>query len=225
LRDAEGDPRPHPPRRHRQEHPLLLPGRGAEMSRARLVLLLLALSGVEGLAAPQETDRLTAAARDLEGGEPKRIYAAVQTIAQMGGASLPAIEARARESRGRVRDYLELAAEEIRLAPHLPGFPPVKRVTMKSADKNVVELITDLRSRTGASISVQHLLEEEKLPEIAFEAKDATMLEALDAICHAGNVTIEQDNGQLETFTGTFVDLPRFFYGHYYFRLKEYNHL
>lgn len=193
------------------------------MSRAGLVLLLLALGGVEGL--PQESDRLTAASRDLESGDPKRVFAAVQTIAQLGGASLPAIEARAREAKGRVRDYLELAAEEIRLAPHLPNFPPVKRVSMKSADKNVVELLTDLRARTGAAIALDNLLDEEKLPEIAFEVKDATMLEAFDAICHAGNVTVSMESGQFMLYTGTYVDLPRFFYGHYYFRLSEYDHL
>lgn len=193
------------------------------MTRARLVLLLLLLPGLQ--AAPQDLDRLNAAARDLDSGDPRRVFGAVQMVAQMGGASLPAIEARARESKGRVRDYLELAAEEIRLAPHLPGFPPVKRVTMKSADKNVVELLTDLRARTGAAIALDNLLDEEKLPEIAFEVKDATMLEAFDAICHAGNVTVSMESGQFMLYTGTYVDLPRFFYGHYYFRLSEYDHL
>jgi hypothetical protein len=198
------------------------------MTLTRLVLpLLLLLPALPACGELQDAgnDRLTAATRDLDSGDPRRVFAAVQTIAQLGGASLPAIDARAKEAKGRVRDYLELAAEEIRLAPHLPGFPPVKRLSMKSTDKNVVELLSDLRARTGAAIALDNLLDEEKLPEIAFEVKDATMLEAFDAICHAGNVTVSMENSQFMLYTGTYVDLPRFFYGHYYFRLSEYDHL
>ncbi|HEV3029085.1 MAG TPA: hypothetical protein VG457_16020, partial [Planctomycetota bacterium] len=100
-----------------------------------LAVVLFALIGCLGAEArPQDlsADRLALACRDLESNDPKRIFAAVQCVAQMGGVSLPAIEARAREAKGRVRDYLELAAEEIRSAPHLPGYPAVKRLSMKS---------------------------------------------------------------------------------------------
>jgi len=192
--------------------------------RSAAVVLLVLGSCLPADARPQDTsaDRLAAACRDLESNDPKRIFGSVQTVAQMGGASLPLIEARAKESKGRVRDYLELAAEEIRSAPHLPGYPAVKRLSMKSTDKNVVELLADLRARTGAALSLDNLLEEEKLPEIAFEVKDATMLEAFDAICHAGNVTVSLQNGQFMLFTGAYVDLPRFFYGHYFLRLGDF---
>jgi len=187
------------------------------------VLLLLGI-GLPASAGPQEAlpDRLSAACRDLESGDSRRVFAAVQAIAQLGGAALPSIEARTKESKGRVRDYLELAAEEIRIAPHLPAFPAVRKVTMKSADKNVVELLSDLRAKTGAAISLENLLDEENLPEITVDVKDATMLEAFDAICHAGNVTVSMENGQFELYTGAYVDLPRFFFGHYFFRLSEF---
>ena len=192
--------------------------------RAVAAALWVLASCLRAEAGPQDlsADRLALACRDLESNDPKRIFAAVQVVAQMGGASLPAIEARAREAKGRVRDYLELAAEEIRSAPHLPGYPAVKRLSMKSTDKNVVELLADLRARTGAALSLDNLLEEEKLPEIPFEVKDATMLEAFDAICHAGNVTVSMQNGQFMLFTGNYVDLPRFFYGHYFLRLGDF---
>src|SRR6185295_11025493 len=68
-----------------------------------------------------------------------------------------------------------------------------------------------------------NLMDEEKLPEIPFEVKDATVLEAFDAICHAGNVTVSMENGQFTLFTGAYVDQPRYFYGHYYFRLGEFD--
>lgn len=193
------------------------------MRIATLAVLLVA-GGLPESAEPQDNppELLTAACRDLDTNEPKRVYAAVQAIAQLGGAALPAIEARAKEARGRLRDYLELAAEEIRSAPHLPGYPPVKRVTMKSSDRNVVELLVDLRARTGVALSLENLIDEEKLPELPFEVKDATMLEAFDAICHAGNVTVSMDKGHFTLYTGAYVDLPRFFYGHYFLRLGEF---
>jgi hypothetical protein len=192
----------------------------------RLLLVLGFCAGVP-LAGAQETttprDRLGAACRELETGDPKRAFAAVQAISQLGGASLPAIEERLKEAKGRVRDYLELAAEEIRNAPYLPSYPPVKRVTMKSTDRNVVELLSDLRAKTGIPLSLDNLMDEEKLPEIPFEVKDATVLEAFDAICHSGNVTVAMENGGFTLFTGAYVDQPRFFYGHYYFRLGEFD--
>jgi hypothetical protein len=192
--------------------------------RAAALAVLLVLLAPAAAARPQESDLLAAACRDLESNDPKRVFAAVQAIAQLGGASLPAIEARARDAKGRLRDYLELAAEEIRSAPHLPGYPPVKRVTMKAADRNVVELLADLRAKTGAALSLENLMDEEKLPELTVDVKDATMLEAFDAICHAGNVTVSMQNGQFTLFTGAYVDLPRFFYGHYFLRLQEFEH-
>ena len=48
------------------------------------------------------------------------------------------------------------------------------------------------------------------------------MLEAFDAICHAGNVSIGMANGQFMLYPGEYADLPRFFYGHYFFRLQEF---
>jgi len=193
------------------------------MRCAALVLVLLA-GGSAVDARPQDApaERLAVACREIEGGDPRRIFAAVQALAQLGGAGLPAVEARAREAKGRLRDYLELAAEEIRSAPHLPGYPAVKRVSMKSADRNVVELLADLRARAGASFSLDNLMDEEKLPELTFEVKDATMLEAFDAICHAGNVTVSMQAGQFGLYTGAYVDQPRFFYGHYFLRLGEF---
>jgi hypothetical protein len=193
------------------------------MKRALLVLVVLAGgSAVEARPQDPPSERLAAACREIEGGDPRRIFAAVQAIAQLGGAGLPAVEARAREAKGRLRDYLELAAEEIRSAPHLPGYPAVKRVSMKSSDRNVVELLADLRARTGAGYSLDNLMEEEKLPELTFEVKDVTMLEAFDAICHAGNVTVSMQAGQFQLYTGAYVDMPRFFYGHYFLRLGEF---
>lgn len=192
------------------------------MSRAALVLMLCAFAPLAGA---QETppERLNAACRELESGDPKRAFAAVQAISLLGGAALPAIEDRAKQAKGRVRDYLDLAAEEIRNAPYLPSYPAVKRITMKSTDRNVVELLSDLRSRTGIPLSLDNLMDEEKLPEIPFEVKEATVLEAFDAICHAGNVTVSMENGQFSLFTGPYVDQPRFFFGHYYFRLGEFD--
>ena len=194
------------------------------MKAAFVVLALLLAGGLAADARPQDgaSERLAAACRDLEGNDPRRIFASVQAIAQLGGAALPAIEARARDARGRVRDYLELAAEEIRSAPHLPGYPAVKRVSMKSSDRNVVELLADLRAKTGTALSLENLMDEDKLPELPFEVKDATMLEAFDAICHAGNVAVSMQNGQFALYAGTYAEVPRFFYGHYFLRLGDF---
>ena len=105
--------------------------------RAAAIVLLFVACGASADALPQDgaAERLAAAGRDLDSGEAKRVYAAVQSVVQLGGAALPQIEARARESKGRVRDYLDLAAEEIRSAPHLPGYPAVKRLSMKRFER------------------------------------------------------------------------------------------
>src|SRR3989442_1140232 len=150
------------------------------MMRGLAVLLVLAL----------QEDRVAPLARDLESGDLRKIYHAVGDLAALGEPSLPAIEARAKDAKGRARDYLNLAAEEIRSARLVTGIPPSRRISMKSADRNVVELLGDLRMKTGVALSLENLMGEEKLPEVPVDIHDATMLEAFDAICRAGNVAV-----------------------------------
>src|SRR4030095_14958373 len=120
----------------------------------------------------------------------------VARLSALGEKAIPEIEARAKGSKGRVRDYLQLAADEIRAAGLLTGSPAPKRITLKSSDRNVIELLGELRTKTGLALALENLLGEEKMPEIPVEIQDATALEAFDAICKAGNVSILMDNGQ-----------------------------
>ena len=195
------------------------------MTRVCALALLASLATAGAAkAGPQEdaAARVAALLRDLESAELRNVYRSVSRMAALGEAALPAIEARAKTIQGRSRDYLELAAAEIRCAPLLAGLPPIRHVTMKSADRNVIELLTELRTKTGAHISLDNLMDEEKLPEIAVDIRDSTMLEAFDAICQAGNVSIGMANGQFMLYPGEYADLPRFFYGHYFFRLQDF---
>jgi hypothetical protein len=144
---------------------------------AVLTLLLFPQDGVEPLA------------RDLESTEIPKIYHAIANLSALGEKAIPQLEARAKDAKGRVRDYLQLAADEIRAAGLLTGIPAPKRITMKSADRNVIELLGELRTKTGLAIALENLLGEEKLPEIPVDIRDATALEAFDAICKAGNVS------------------------------------
>jgi hypothetical protein len=134
----------------------------------------------------------------------------------------PEIEARAKDSKGRVADYLQLAADEIRATGLLTGIPPARRITLKSSDRNVIELLGELRTKTGLALALENLLGEEKMPEIPIDLHDATALEAFDAICKAGNVSILMDNGQIMLYQGDYQELPRFFYDHYFFRLGSF---
>ncbi|MBI3854574.1 MAG: hypothetical protein HY293_02660, partial [Planctomycetes bacterium] len=184
------------------------------MMRGLAVLTLLLL---------QEGDRVAPLSRDLESPDLRRIYHAVAGLAELGEPALPAIDARLKEAKGRPRDYLQLAADEIRAAGLLSNVPRAKRVTMKSADRNVIELLGDLRNRTGVALALENLMGDEKMPEIPVDIQDATALEAFDAICKAGNVSILMENGQFMLYPGDYQDVPRFFYDHYFFRLASFN--
>jgi hypothetical protein len=167
-------------------------------------------------------DAVEPLARDLESSEIPKIYHAVANLSALGEKAIPQLEARAKDAKGRVRDYLQLAADEIRAAGLLTGIPAPKRITMKSADRNVIELLGELRTKTGLAIALENLLGEEKMPEIPVDFRDATALEAFDAICKAGNVSILMDNGQIMLYQGDYQELPRFFYDHYFFRLGSF---
>jgi hypothetical protein len=172
------------------------------------------------LAAQQEG--LEPLVRDLESAELPKVYHAVAGLSELGEKAIPEIEARAKESKGRLRDYLQLAAEEIRAAQLLTGIPSPRRISIKSSDRNVIELLGELRTKTGLALALENLLGEEKMPEIPVDVRDATALEAFDAICKAGNVSILMDNGQIMLYQGDYQELPRFFYDHYFFRLGSF---
>jgi hypothetical protein len=173
------------------------------------------------LLAAQE-DKVASLSRDLEAADIRRVYHAVSDLAALGEPALPQIEARSRNAQGRARDYLNLVADEIRSARLTTGIPPVQRIAMKATDRNVVELLGDLRSKTGVALSLENLMGEEKLPEVPVDIRDSTMLEAFDAICRAGNVTVTMENGQFMLYQGDYQDVPRFFYDHYFFRLGNF---
>ena len=197
------------------------------MIRGLAVLALLALSEhhplvrVEGVLM-QDADRVGPLVRDLESPDLHKVYRAVAGLSELGEPAIPALEARAKESKGRVRDYLQLAADEIRAAKQLAGVPPSKRITLKSADRNVIELLNELRTRSGLALALENLLGDEKMPEVPVDVQDVPTLEAFDAICKAGNVSILMDNGQIMLYQGEYQELPRFFYDHYFFRLGSF---
>jgi hypothetical protein len=183
------------------------------MIRALAVLMVLAL----------QEDRVAPLIRTLESaGDVRKTYHAVADLAALGDPALPAIEKRLQGAEGRSRELLQLAADEIRSVRMLTGVPPARRLSMKSADRNVIELLNDLRSRTGVALTLENLMGDEKLPEVPIDIQDATMLEAFDAICRAGNVTLTMEGGQLNLYPGDYADLPRFFYDHYFYRLQSF---
>ena len=182
------------------------------MIRALAALTLLAV----------QEDKIAPLSRELESVEVRRVYHAVSDLAALGEPALPSIESRAKAAQGRARDYLNLIADEIRSARLTTGIPPIQRISMKTSDRNVVELLGDLRSKTGVALSLENLMGEEKLPEVPVDIHDATMLEAFDAICRAGNVTVTMENGQFMLYQGDYQEVPRFFYDHYFFRLGNF---
>src|SRR5258706_7506053 len=172
-------------------------------------------------AALQE-DRITPLARDLESADLRKVYHAVSDLAGLGEPALPALEAPAEEAKGRPREYLELAAEEIRASKLLSAVPRARRFSMKASDRNVVELLAALRAKTGVALALDNLMDEEKLPEVPVDIRDATMLEAFNEICRAGNVNVAMENRQFMLYHDGYSDVPQFFFEHYAFRLLSF---
>jgi hypothetical protein len=186
---------------------------------------ILALAVAAWLAPPgggQDDARLAAGLKDLESPEVRTVYRAVARLAEFGEGALRSLEAHQAAAPARVRPYVELAIQEIRAARLQPLYPRPKLHSLKSADKTAADLLVDLKSKSGLPLSIESLLEEEKLPELNLELRDATALEALDAVCKAGGLTLEHPGARFEIYPGGYPDFPKFFYDHYLFRLETY---
>lgn len=180
------------------------------------------LIGTWAFSFPHQETEITARLKDLGSADVRTVYRAVERLTQLGDAALPALDAHLRQAARPVRPYVELALQEIGAGRSQPDYPKARRHSLKSSDKNAADLLVDLKSRTGLPLSIESLLDEEKLPELSLDLRDATPLEAVDAVCKAGGLTMERDGARFEIYSGGYPDFPKFFYDHYLFRLETY---
>src|SRR5688500_6780780 len=85
-----------------------------------------------------QDDKILPLTRELESADVRKIYHAVSDLAALGEPALPSVERRAKDAKGRARDYLNLVVDEIRSARLTTGVPPIQRLSMKATDRNVV---------------------------------------------------------------------------------------
>lgn len=167
-------------------------------------------------------ERAEALARELDPSDVRRAYRAVERLAGLGEAALPAIEAAAARG-GPAKTYFELAAREIRLPREVrEASPAARRYSIKSSGKTAAQLLIDLERQSGAKFHMDDLLQEEALPELEVEVSDATFLEALDAICRAGNLSLGFESAAVEVSRDGYSAVPKCFYGSYLARLESY---
>jgi len=137
--------------------------------------------------------------RDLEGVDIPRAYKAMEALGSAGPEVRAALAARAATSTGRLRSHLSLAAAG-------PVAPP-RRLTLAGPARGVLEWAQELARRADLPLNWDALVDE-KLPDVALEARDVLPLEALAALGRAADLMVSWEDGQILLFTGGFVDAP-----------------
>ena len=137
--------------------------------------------------------------RDLEGVDVPRAYRALETLSAAGPEVRAGLKARAASSSGRLRSHLELAAR----GPAAPS----RRITLAGPSRGVLEWAQELARRGDLPLNWDALVDE-KLPDVALDARDVLPLEALAALARAADVAVSWEEGQILLFTGGFVDAP-----------------
>lgn len=173
---------------------------------------------------PQEApdDRLAGLLKEAEASDIRAAYRAVERLADLGPAALAAIEAAAKAAPEGPSGRLALAADEIRARRDLKAaYPQVRRFSATSTSRTTPDLLGDLRTTTGLDLEFGDLLEEENLPKVAVDFKDASPFEALAEICRAGSASWYFEDGVVNVYSGGFEDLPRFFFGHFMITLES----
>ncbi len=176
------------------------------------------------IAAPQEDAGARAKALVLEaqGEDLRRAYRAAERLAELGEGALTAIEAAAKAAPEPKRARLALAADEVRSARDLKAaYPAFKRFSATASGKTSLELLSDLRQATGLDLELSDLRDEENLPKVAVDFKDATPFEAMTEICRAAGASWYFEEGAITVYTGGFEDVPRFFFGHFMVTLES----
>lgn len=151
--------------------------------------------------------------RDLEGVDIPRAYRALEALSAAGPDVKAALKARAASASGRSRSHLELA---------LRGpVAPVHRVTLAGPARSPIEWAQELARRSELPLNWDSIVDE-KLPELAMEARDVPPLEALAALCKAADLAISWEQDQFVLFTGGYVDAPASRFGPFQLTLSRY---
>jgi hypothetical protein len=156
-------------------------------------------------------------ARALSGAELPAVHRAWERLISKGPAALPAIDAALKEARGAARDRLEFAAAEIRTGAHVPA----PRFTASHRDRTALQILKDLKAR-GAPIELQDLQEAEGQSTATLDFREATLLEALDAVCTPFGLALEPDREKLVVFVEPRPPRPVSYFGPVRFALESF---
>ncbi len=137
--------------------------------------------------------------RDLDAVDVPRAYRALEALSAAGPEVRAGLKARAASSTGRLRSHLELAAR----GPAVPA----RRITLAGPARGVLEWAQELARRADLPLNWDALVDE-KLPDVALDARDVLPLEALAALARAADVAVSWEEGQILLFTGGYVDAP-----------------
>jgi hypothetical protein len=137
--------------------------------------------------------------KDLEGVDIPRAYRALEALSLAGPDVRAALGTRAGAATGRLKSHLALAAR----GPAAPA----RRITLAGPARGVLEWAQELARRADLPLNWDALVDE-KLPDVALEARDVLPLEALAALARAADLGVSWEEGQILLFTGGFVDAP-----------------
>ncbi|HEX7898293.1 MAG TPA: hypothetical protein VF950_11075 [Planctomycetota bacterium] len=137
--------------------------------------------------------------KELEGSDIPRVYRALETLAAGSPDARAALGARAAASSGRLKSHLLIAARG--------PVAPARRITLAGPSRSVLEWAQELARRADLPLNWDALVDE-KLPEVALEARDVLPFEALAALGRAADLGVSWEEGQILLFTGGYVDAP-----------------
>src|SRR5262245_3454911 len=119
-----------------------------------------------------------------------REKAAAQLI-NLGEKAEEKVKARLAAAEGALKLVCQRILEQMAVPKKLRGIlPPIRKVTIEAKEKNLREVMEDLRQQSGMP------LELERIPEsqVTVSVRDATPLEALDAVCKSAGLGYSTEN-------------------------------
>ncbi|HYE97600.1 MAG TPA: hypothetical protein VEJ18_01765 [Planctomycetota bacterium] len=158
---------------------------------------------------------------DVDSPDPVRAQRALEALASGGPVARAGLLERAAAAEGPRRQRLEAAAQEAGLASENALVPPPRRFSLKAADRPAIEVLVELQARTGLPLELDGI-EDQELAPVSVDIRDATPLEALEAVARAASLAISFDPGRIGLSADGHVDAPRSSYGPLLLLLHQY---
>src|SRR5262245_6829724 len=113
---------------------------------------------------------------------------AAATLIELGEKAEAKVKARMQSAEGELKQVCKRILERIAVPKKLRGvLPPLRKVTLEAKDRNLKEVIEDLKQQTGLAVDWTGD------GDVTVSVKDVTPFEALEAICKAANLSYAID--------------------------------